>query len=181
MNLNGRIDGCYFDAFSGEMKLTLAIRDREALVNGYDALKGQELAITLDKPKKRRSRDANAMLWACLGEIAADQGADKWDIYLLMLRRYGKYTYILVPEKAVEDVKKQWRECEVIGEVNVNGRKSIQMLCYFGSSMLDSKEFSRLLNGVVSEMSEMGLPTPPSREMREALERLEKNEVNHTT
>ena len=48
------------------------------------------------------------------------------------------------------------------------------MLCYFGSSTLDSKEFSVLLDGVISEMKEMGLETPTSKEMQRAIERWEK-------
>ena len=62
--------------------------------------------------------------------------------------------------KAVEAVKKQWREVEEVGRGTVNGVESVQLLCYFGSSTMDSKEFSVLLDGVISEMKEMGLPTP---------------------
>ena len=71
-------------------------------------------------------------------------------------------------------MKKQRRECEVIGEVDINGQKAVQMLCYFGSSTYDTKEFSRLLDGVISEMQEMGLETPTSEDMRRALEQWEK-------
>ena len=39
------------------------------------------------------------------------------------------------------------------------------MLCYFGSSTYDTKEFSVLLDGVISEMREMGIQTPTSEEM----------------
>lgn len=123
----------------------------------------------LSEHKTKRSLNANNLLWQCLGEIAGALEADKWDIYLEMLKRYGKYTYICVKPNVVEAVKKQWRECEEIGEVNINGQKSIQMLCYFGSSTLDSKEFSILLNGVISEMKEMGLPTPAEKDMERAL------------
>ena len=81
-------------------------------------------------------------------------------------------------ENVVDAVKRQWRECEVIGEIDIHGSKGIQMLCYFGSSTYDSKEFSVLLNGVIAEMQDIGLQPPPSKEMRKALERLEKNEQN---
>ena len=99
--------------------------------------------------------------------------ADKWQVYLTMLKRYGKFTYIVVKEKAVEAVKNQWRECEVIGEVTVNGKKAVQMLCYFGSSTLDSKEFSVLLDGVISAMKEMGLETPMQSDLKRVIEEYE--------
>lgn len=180
MNVTGKIDSVYFDAFSNEMKAIVSINEKQTLADHYDLLKGKLLNMSFSVFRKRRSLDANAMLWACIGEIASAINTDKWEVYLHMLKRYGKYTYILVTEQAVEDVKKQWRETEVVGEVNVNGRKSVQLLCYYGSSLLDTKEFSRLLNGVVDEMQEMGLPVPASSEMRKALEKWEKDhEVNH--
>lgn len=133
------------------------------------------LDIKVERHKKRRSLDANGMLWACLSDIAKAMTppADKWDVYLMMLKRYGKFTYICVKPSVVDAVKAQWRECEVVGEIDINGQKAVQMLCYFGSSTMDTKEFSVLLDGVVSEMQEMGLTPPPSKSMRRALEQWE--------
>jgi len=121
--------------------------------------------------RKRRSLNANALLWKCLGDMAAVLRCDKWDVYLMMLKRYGKFTYICVMPEAVESVKKQWRECEELGKLTINGHEAVQMLCYFGSSTYDSKEFSVLLDGVISEMKEMGLETPMDEEIQRSLER----------
>ena len=136
----------------------------------------EKLALVFKKWRKKRSLDANAMLWACLSDIAKSMTppVDKWEVYLQMLKRYGKYTYICVKPNMVDAMKLQWRECEVVGDIKINGEDAVQMLCYFGSSTLDSKEFSVLLEGVVSEMKEMRLPTPPSKEMRRVLEEMEK-------
>ena len=35
----------------------------------------EKYQITIDKPKKRRSLDANGLLWACIGEIATTSRA----------------------------------------------------------------------------------------------------------
>lgn len=126
--------------------------------------------------KEKRSRDANALLWACLGEIAGAIRSDKWSVYLQMLKRYGRYTYICVKPYVVEAVKKQWRECEEIGTIDIDGQEAVQMLCYFGSSTYNSKEFSVLLDGVISEMKELGLDTPADRELKRAIQQLEKRD-----
>ena len=133
-----------------------------------------KLSIEIKKYRKKRSLDANGMLWACIGEIANVLRADKWEIYLQMLKRYGKYTYICVKPAVVEAVKAQWRECEEIGKIDINGTEAVQMLCYFGSSTYDTKEFSILLDGVISEMRELGLQPPPTEEMKRALEQWQK-------
>ena len=143
-----------------------------------DSIKDSKLTIEVNKYREKRSLDANALLWACLGEIANAMQADKWDIYLMMLKRYGKYTYICVKPGMVEAMKAQWRELEVVGNIDINGTEAVQLLCYFGSSTYNSKEFSVLLEGVISEMKEMGLPTPTSKEMRLAIESIEKRAKN---
>lgn len=135
----------------------------------------REKLFEIKEHRQKRSLNANALLWKCLGDISEALKTDKWQVYLQMLRRYGKYTYICVKPGVVDAVKKQWRECEEIGEIQIGGETAVQMLCYFGSSTYDSKEFSILLDGVISEMKEMGLETPMSTEMERAIELWEKN------
>lgn len=159
---------------NGNVNITLNINEKADMLKLYEELRDSKLSVDIKKFRKKRSLDANALLWACIGEIAHKINADKWDIYLQMLRRYGQYTYILVPPAAVERTRREWRECEVLNEVNVNGKKAVQMLCYFGSHLYDSKEFSLLLDGVVSEMIELGIQPPPSGDMRRSIEQLER-------
>lgn len=174
MDFTGALQNVARDWKTGNYTITFSVEDPSSL-NEVDKIQDCErLSIKAVKYRKKRSLDANAMLWACLGEIAADQRTDKWDVYLRMLRRYGKYTHICVKPNVVDAVKRQWRETEEIGEIEINGQKAVQLLCYFGSSTYDTKEFSILLDGVVSEMKEMGLQPPPSEEMRRALELWEK-------
>ena len=138
----------------------------------------KDLDIIVKVHREKRSNDANALLWLAIGRIANSIDADKWDVYLQMLKRYGKFTYICVKPEAVEEVKKQWRETEIVGEVEINGKKAIQLLCYYGSSTYNTKEFSVLLEGVVSEMKEMGLETPQPHEIKESLDYWEKQYKN---
>lgn len=125
----------------------------------------------LKEQRGKRSLDANGMLWACLQEIATAVRSDKWSIYLQMLKRYGRFDYVIVKKKAVEMMKRQWRELEEVGEIDIHGEKAVQLLCYYGSSTYDRKEFSVLLDGVISEMKEIGLTPPPDRQTRELLEK----------
>ena len=99
---------------------------------------------------------------------------DKWELYLRMLKQYGQYTYICVKPNVVDAMKAQWRECEVVGDIDINGQKAVQMLCYFGSSTYDSKQFSVLLDGVIYEMKELGLTPPTPKELRRVIEQWEK-------
>ena len=171
MEFTGEIQGIVKDWNTNKFHITFSVNEGAA-INEVDKLKDTKLSVKAVKHREKRSLDANGMLWACLGEIAKSMNppADKWDVYLLMLKRYGKYTYICVKPNVVEAMKAQWRECEVVGDININGTDAVQMLCYFGSSTYNTKEFSVLLEGVISEMVEMGLQPPPTKEMQRALE-----------
>lgn len=173
MDCTGKLHAVNRDWNTGKIIISFELNEEptEAI---NDIQSCDKLSIVVKKYRAKRSLDANGMLWACLGKMAETLHSDKWDVYLQMLKRYGKYTYICVKPSAVEAMKAQWRECEVVGDIKVNGKEAVQMLCYFGSSTYDSKEFSVLLDGVVSEMKEMGLQIPPSEDMRRALEQWQK-------
>lgn len=173
MECTGTIKDISRDWRTNQLNISLSINEKNA-ISEIDKLKDDKLSIKITKHRKKRSLDANGLLWHCLGQIAAVLRTDKWEVYLQMLKSYGKYTYICVKPNVVDAVKAQWRECEIVGEIEVNGKKAIQMLCYFGSSTYNTQEFSVLLDGVISEMKEMGLDTPLSEDMKRALEEWER-------
>ena len=131
-----------------------------------EKLKEKDLTISLSRYRKKRSLDANAFLWKCLGDMAAVLGMTAWDMYLYSLKRYGKYTYIKIIETAYTSLQKVWRETKIVGETMEKNPetgeqcKYLEVLCYFGSSTYDSKEFSVLLSGVIEDMAELGLERP---------------------
>lgn len=174
MEFTGKIKDVSRDWQTNQYNITFTINEQSAVREIENIKDADKLSIKAVKFRQKRSLDANALLWVCLQSIATALRADKWDIYLQMLKRYGKSTYICVKPSVVEAVKAQWRECEEIGEVNINGQTAIQMLCYFGSSTYNTKEFSVLLDGVISEMKEMGLDTPTSEDMKRSLEQWER-------
>ena len=166
----GKITGLQLDYRS---KKPIASVELNAEPADIEKLFDLKLDIKLEKAKKKRSLDANAMLWACLSEIAGANGMPNWDAYLHELKRYGKYTHILVKEEALEDIKSLWRETEEVGKRG----NMVELICFFGSSTYNSTEFSKLLEGVISDMKDLGLVPPPSSDMRRAIEELEAREI----
>jgi len=140
-----------------------------------EPLKNKESILSLKRKTKRRTRNANALMWACIQELADAQKPpeDKWSCYLRMLSKYGQYTYILCDEDALEELEKQWRETMVTGEVEINNQKKIGVLCFFGSHTYTTGEFSILLDGIIAEMVADGLEPPMSEEVKASLERWE--------
>lgn len=174
MEFTGRLAGVNRDWQTGQFNITFTVNESSA-INEIEHIQAcEKLSIKAVKHRQKRSLDANGLLWVCLGKLAEAFHTDKWSVYLQMLKRYGQYTYICVKPSVVEAVKFQWRESEILGEIDINGKKAVQMLCYFGSSTYNTKEFSVLLEGVISEMKEAGLETPTSEDMRRSLEQWER-------
>ena len=119
--------------------------------------KGKLLAVEVKQYRQKRSLDANALLWKMCTEIATVIRSSKDEVYLQMLERYGQFTHIIVKPAVVEKVKQEWRTVRELGEVTVNGQTGVQLQCYFGSSTYNTKEFSVLLDGVISEAKELGI------------------------
>lgn len=144
-------------------------------------LLNRDLKLELKRYRKPRSTDANALLWACINDIAMETFEKPWNTYLRILKDYGKFTYICVPPKAVEAVKKQWRETEEVGHIKINGRDAVQLLCFYGSSTYDSAEFSKLINSVIEEMKELGLAAPLDKDVQNIIEDMRANEDGKKT
>lgn len=182
MKAIGRYKSVAKNLDTGETVLSFAVSDIST-TQLEEIAKEEKLEITAAKWRQHRSKDANALLWACIGDIAKalNPPADKWEIYLQMLKRYGRYTYVVVRPEAAERLRQVWRETEIVGDISVNGQKAVQMLCYYGSSTYDSKEMAVLLDGVVSEMQELGLQPPPSGELKRLIAEMEKRNAQTNT
>ena len=172
MQLRGRVFGVLRDVEGNAIISFNVGKNLPQMAN----IEGKDLDIKVFQHREKRSLDANALMWHCIGEIAKSLNPprDKWEIYIESLRKYGKYTYVLLSEKAVETFKQLWRETEVVGEVDVNGRKAVQLLCYYGSSTYDTKEFSVLLDGIIEDMKDLGLNPPLPSDIKRSLETWEK-------
>ena len=169
MDVRGTITAVSKDYSTGKVQFTAVLSEGNA--EAIDALRGEDAKISISKWRNSRSKDANALLWACLGKIAAALGGDKWDYYIDSLRKYGKSTLVTVSREAIGVFQTEWRACEIVGERN--GR--LDVLCYYGSSTYDTKEFSALLDGVIEDMRQAGIDTPTQEELQRALDAWERS------
>lgn len=153
----------------------------EIAAEELERLKDSDLRVSVKKYRKKRSLSANNLFWHMVGQISKATGGDKWDIYLSLLRRYGRFTYLCVSPSAVKAVREQWRECEEWNSLTINGKPAVQLLCYFGSSSYNTAEMARLIDGTMSEMRELGLDLPMTQDIKTALEQWEVQNGQHNS
>lgn len=118
---------------------------------------GKVYDITIKEHRNKRSRNANAYMWEIIGKIADVTRADKEQIYLHMLEHYGQGE--VMEMRGDIDVAKWFKYHKVIGKVVHDGREWIQFHAYRGSSEYDTREMAILIDGVVNEATNLGIPT----------------------
>lgn len=114
--------------------------------------------------RKKRSLDANGYMWVILRQMAEKLKTTDKEIYREMIRRVGQVTILPVKDEAIETFVKRWElngegwQVDVIGACkNTEGYSNLR--CYYGSSVYDTKEFSVLLDEVITEAKELGIET----------------------
>lgn len=172
MEVRARIENISKNLLTGKTTFTFST-DSETAAEELERLQDKDLRVKAVQYRRKRSLSANALFWACVGKIATATRADKWDVYLQLLKDYGKYTYIVCRPSMVDAVRSQWRESMVWNSVDVNGEEAVQMLCFFGSSSYNTKEMSVLIDGAIETMKELGLDLPMPQDIKTALEQWE--------
>jgi len=155
--------------FNSDMKpeiiITLKSRDGLESLNDLKTAtdKGKLLDCEIKAHREHRSLDANARLWKTLTDMAAVLHTTKDELYLIMLKRYGQFTYVIVKTEAVEMFTTMYRLTEEVGKTKSG--EGTQLLCYFGSSDYNTLQMSQLLDGVMQEAHEIGVETPTKSEI----------------
>lgn len=103
----------------------------------------------IERKKKKRSLDANAMCWGVINEIANVLRSDKESVYLDMLKKYGQSSIVSV--MANVDVKGYFKYYDEFGRGTVNGKEFIHYKVYKGSSEYDTREMAILIDGIIDD------------------------------
>lgn len=107
--------------------------------------------------KSKRSLNQNAYFYKLIGEIADNLRVSKAEIHLKLLKDYGQSEVISVLSEI--DISGYFRYYEEIGKGTVNGKEFTHYRIYKGSSEMNTKEMSILLDGTVKEAQDLGIPT----------------------
>lgn len=103
--------------------------------------------------KRHRTLTQNSYLWKLINEIANQVGKTKEDVYLQMLKDYGQSEIISV--KSSIDITGYFKYYEVICTID----KFTNYRIYKGSSEFTTLEMKYLLDGVIQECENLGIPT----------------------
>lgn len=160
----GKIKALFRDSDTG--RYILQVESDARLTVGYEELKNERVDIIIRKHRDKRSLDQNALYWAYV--VALAKGIDRSNAYVhnLMLGRYGvPYYYgdrvamVVLPDGDPEIMESESFHVRPTSDVR-EGKDGKQYRTYIvmrGSSTYNSTEFSRLVDGIESEVKNLGI------------------------
>lgn len=123
-----------------------------------------EYELTIDKPKKPRSNDANAYYWTLVNKLSEKVNVPPKQIYRTHIQDVGgNYEVVPIRNDAVETWQRNWerkglgRICESLGESKF--RNYTNMICFYGSSEYDTRQMSRLIDLCIEDCKAQGIET----------------------
>ena len=156
--MTGRLLGCSVTS-DGQHVILRVDTDVQLLMNKfYD----KELEILIQTVRNKRSLTANGYMWALLQRLAEALETSKEEVYTELVRRMGYCIPTLVPQADRETFERAWHsqglgyQTEHISDTKTG---ECELMCYYGSSAYDTKQFSRLLDEVILECREADIPT----------------------
>lgn len=114
--------------------------------------------------KQKRSLNANAYMWVLINEIANKVRLSKEEVYLNMLKNYGQSTIVSLLSDI--DYNGFFKYYEVIGTSVLNNKEFTHIKILKGSSEYNTLEMSILIDGVVQECTNLGIPTISDEEIK---------------
>lgn len=130
---------------------------------------GERYTAEIKKFRKKRSRNANDLLWELCTQISERLAwsklyVSKEEVYRKHIKDAGRCEFVAVPDRAVESLMEGWGKngtgwfAEVVDFIpgkEIDGCKKVCL--YYGSSTYDTAEMSRLLGSVIQQATDMGI------------------------
>lgn len=158
----------------------LAIKmPRWNIMSFLETMKPKKYTCTIKEFYKKRSLNANAYMWQLLGKIASVVLASPDEIYRDLIKDIGdNYEVFAVRDEFADRFPDVWAAdhigwiAEKIGPSNQEGYTDFR--CFYGSSVYDSKQMSRLTDLVSREAKELGIETLSEMELSRLKEEWQK-------
>ena len=152
----------------GEWLVSFTTRDDPGQI--FDDLKEQAVKVEIKKASKHRSLSANAFAWALIDQIAEKTGLPEKEVYRNAIREIGGISdFYGMKEEAYPAVCELWtaghmgRQVEIIPGSGKPGW--INVRAYKGSSDFDSRQMARLIDSLIQDAEQLGIPTMPDKEV----------------
>ena len=179
MQTTGTIEDISIDYKTRKSKISLLLDTKE--IDVVEQLKNEnKLNIELKKYRKKRSLNANNYFWKLLQELCELAEIDTVDEYKRRVKELGIFRRFKIETENIKTFEKMWTAqgiawfCE-IADTEYMGDVEVKIInAYYGSSSFNSKQMSRLIDGVVQDCKAYGIETKTKAEIEALLKEWDK-------
>lgn len=130
------------------------------------------LAAVIGTASQKRSLSANAYAWALMNQLSAKINRPVLDIYRDLIRDIGGSSAIVtIRANAAKAFKNGWEskgegwQVHKLDEMTTPQGAYYNLQCWYGSSVFDSVQMHRLIDLIVQECQQQGIPTMTPEEI----------------
>lgn len=123
-----------------------------------------EYKLQIKEINSKRTLQQNNFMWKCLELISQKENAGRTDsdyvldLYCKMLEKSGaKYEYMMALPETKDELLKVFRAIKIVEYRDYNGKQMAVMKCFYGSSKMNTKEFSNLMETILDYAADIGL------------------------
>ena len=179
LDTTGTITDINIDFKTHKAKISLLLDTKQLDI--VEELKNEnKLNVELKKYRKIRSLDANSYFWKMLSELCELAEIDTVEEYKRRVKELGIFKQFRIQTEDVKTFEKVWTDrgiawfCE-IADTEYLGNIEFKIInAYYGSSSFNSKQMSRLIDGVVQDCKIYGIETKPQQEIDSLLKEWDK-------
>lgn len=120
--------------------------------------------VDIKEYKSKRTLQQNSYLWALITEITkaqnggiANQDSITTTYCNLLEKANAKFEFILCSPDAISEFKKRFRAIRINGTVVIKTVEYTQLQVFYGSSTMNTKEMSQLIDCVLDYAYEVGI------------------------
>lgn len=168
MKFTGTISDVSIDFKTQKPKITFIMNEKSAL-SELDEIKDlDKLSIEAKKYRQKRSLDANSYSWLLIGKLAEKLNLKPIEVYRKAIYEVGVRDIVPIKNEAVERYKEVWQDngigwiCETMPS-KLDGYTNV--IAWYGSSVYDNKEMSRLVDNIVEECKLQNIETMTPAEL----------------
>lgn len=159
---------------NGRMLLTFEILSKIE-PETIEAMRGKDLRLKTSTWKEKRSLDANRYFWKLVTLLAEAMGVSNTFVHNSMIAEYGQFDTevgTIILRDSIDWHEVGWLHLKPTVATRVLDDGEVWRVYYVmrGSHTYDTKEMSRLINGVVVECKQTGVETLPPDEIKRLVE-----------
>ena len=145
--------------------------DTDLSAEYLEEIKDKELKVQMSVWRQDRSLNANNYCWKLLDEIAQRMHSTKEEVYQEIISKVGVFEILPIRNEAVDNFVEKWQSrglgwvCNIMRDSKIPNYTNV--IAYYGSSVYNAKEMSRLIDEVVQEAQGLGIQTKTPQELAE--------------